>query len=230
MGDPDLALGTGGAGGLQNTARAQNTDSAMTGYINLFLQSAFTQNLVLALFLGLCPFLALSRQLTTAAGLGAAVIVVMTVTVPVNNVLQTYLLAPGALDWIGFPEVDLSFLVLVSFIGVIAAIVQILEMILDRFFPALHHALGIFLPLITVNCAILGASLFMAERRYAFVESVVYGFGSGVGWALAIIGLAGLRQKLRYSDVPDGLQGAGITFICAGLMAMGFMGFAGIRL
>jgi Na+-transporting NADH:ubiquinone oxidoreductase subunit E len=202
----------------------------MNSYLSLFLQSVFTQNLVLALFLGICPFLALSRQLVTAFGLGAAVIVVMTITVPANNMLHTYLLQPGALDWIGLPEIDLSFLSLVCFIGVIAAIVQILEMILDRFFPALHHALGIFLPLITVNCAILGASLFMAERGYGLGESVIYGFGSGVGWALAIIGLAGLRQKLRYSDVPNGLQGAGITFICAGLMAMGFMAFSGIRL
>lgn len=202
----------------------------MSGYLNLFLESVFTQNLVLALFLGICPFLALSRQLGTALGLGGAVIVVMTVTVPANYVIQTWLLGPGALDWLGLPEMDLSFLSLVAFIGLIAAIVQILEMALNRYFPALHQTLGIFLPLITVNCAILGASLFMSERGYSFGESVVYGFGSGVGWALAIVGLAGLRQKLKYSDVPDGLQGAGITFITAGLMAMGFMTFAGIRL
>lgn len=201
----------------------------MSSYLNLFLESVFTQNLVLALFLGICPFLALSRQLSTALGLGGAVIVVMTVTVPANNLIQSYLLGAGALDWLGLPGIDLSFLSLVIFIGVIAAIVQILEMALDRFFPVLHSALGIFLPLITVNCAILGASLFMSERGYTFSESVVFGFGSGVGWALAIVGLAGLRQKLKYSDVPNGLQGAGVTFISAGLMAMGFMAFAGIR-
>jgi Na+-transporting NADH:ubiquinone oxidoreductase subunit E len=199
-------------------------------YVNLFLQSVFTENLVLALFLGICPFLALSRRFDTAVGLGAAVVVVMTLTVPVNNLILGYLLGPGALDWAGLPAMDLSFLALISFIGVIAAIVQVLEMALDRYFPALHQALGIFLPLITVNCAILGASLFMAERRYTVGESVVYGFGSGIGWALAIVVLAGLRHKLRYSDVPDGLQGSGITFICAGLMAMGFMAFSGIRL
>ena len=202
----------------------------MSSYVTLFLQSVFTENLVLALFLGICPFLALSRRFDTAVGLGAAVVVVMTLTVPVNNIILTYLLGPGALDWAGLPDMDLGFLALVSFIGVIAAIVQVLEIALDRYFPALYQALGVFLPLIAVNCAILGASLFMAERRYDFGESVVYGLGSGIGWALAIIVLAGLRHKLRYSDVPDGLQGAGITFICAGLMAMGFMAFSGIRL
>ena len=202
----------------------------MSSYVTLFLQSVFTENLVLALFLGICPFLALSRRFDTAVGLGAAVVVVMTITVPVNNIILAYLLGPGALDWAGLPDMDLGFLALISFIGVIAAIVQVLEIALDRYFPALHQALGVFLPLIAVNCAILGASLFMAERRYGFGESVVYGLGSGIGWALAIIVLAGLRHKLRYSDVPDGLQGAGITFICAGLMAMGFMAFSGIRL
>lgn len=201
----------------------------MSSYVTLFLQSVFTENLVLALFLGICPFLALSRRFDTAVGLGAAVVVVMTLTVPVNNIILTYLLGPGALDWAGLPDMDLGFLALVSFIGVIAAIVQVLEIALDRYFPALYQALGVFLPLIAVNCAILGASLFMAERRYGFGESVVYGLGSGIGWALAIIVLAGLRHKLRYSDVPDGLQGAGITFICAGLMAMGFMAFSGMK-
>ncbi len=201
----------------------------MSHYVNLFLQAVFTENLVLALFLGICPFLALSRRLDTAVGLGAAVVVVMTVTVPLNNIVLAYLLGPGALEWMGLAELDLRFLSLVTFIGVIAAVVQVLEMVLDRFFPALHQVLGIFLPLIAVNCAILGASLFMGERRYALDESLVYGFGSGVGWALAIVILAGLRHKLRYSDVPNGLQGAGITFICAGLMAMGFMTFSGIR-
>lgn len=201
----------------------------MNDYLGLFLQSVFTENLVLALFLGICPFLALSRRTDTALGLGGAVVVVMTVTVPVNNLLLAYVLSPGAFAWAGRPEIDLGFLSLVTFIGVIAAIVQVLEMTLDRFFPVLHQNLGIFLPLIAVNCAILGASLFMAERRYTLAESVVYGFGGGVGWALAILVLAGLRQKLRYSDVPSGLQGTGITFICAGLMAMGFMVFSGIH-
>ncbi|MBK79971.1 MAG: NADH:ubiquinone reductase (Na(+)-transporting) subunit E [Gammaproteobacteria bacterium] len=201
----------------------------MSGYLSLFAQSVFTENLVLALFLGICPFLALSRRTDTALGLGGAVIVVMTVTVPLNTLLLAYVLRPGALVWAGHGDIDLSFLALVSFIGVIAAVVQVLEMALDRFFPVLHQSLGIFLPLIAVNCAILGASLFMAERRYTLTESVVYGFGSGVGWALAIVVLAGLRLKLRYSDVPAGLQGAGITFICAGLMAMGFMVFSGLR-
>ena len=198
-------------------------------YINLFLESVFTQNMVLALFLGICPFLALSRRFSTALGLGAAVILVMTITVPVNNLILHYFLSPGALDWAGAPELDLGFLSLISFIGVIAAMVQIVEMAMERFIPALHQALGVFLPMITVNCAILGASLFMAERRYSLAESVVYGLGSGVGWALAILVLAGLRFKLRYSDVPAGLQGIGITFICASIMSIGFMAFSGIR-
>jgi len=197
--------------------------------VNLFLEAVFTQNMVLAMFLGICPFMALSRRFVTALGLGAAVILVMTVTVPVNNLILRYVLGPGALSWIGLPEMDLGFLSLISYIGVIAAIVQILEMVMERFFPPLHQALGIFLPLITVNCAILGASLFMAERKYSFSESVVYGFGSGTGWALAILVLAGLRFKLRYSDVPSGLQGTGIIFISASIMAMGFMAFSGIR-
>jgi len=201
----------------------------MSDYVGLFAQSVFTENLVLAMFLGICPFLALSRRTDTALGLGGAVIVVMSVTVPLNMLLLTFVLAPGALAWAGGADIDLSFLSLVTFIGVIAAVVQILEMALDRFFPALHQSLGIFLPLIAVNCAILGASLFMAERQYTLAESAVYGFGSGVGWALAILVLAGMRFRLRYSDVPDGLQGAGVTFICAGLMAMGFMVFSGLR-
>ena len=153
-----------------------------------------------------------------------------TITVPVNNLIYNRLLADGALAWAGLPDVDLSFLGLVSYIGVIAALVQILEMTLDRYVPALYNALGIFLPLITVNCAILGGTLFMVERSYNFTESVVYGLGSGIGWALAIIGLAGIREKLKYSDVPDGLQGLGITFIITGLMSLGFMGFMGIQL
>ena len=202
----------------------------MEAYISLFVRSVFIENLALAFFLGMCTFLAVSKKISTAIGLGVAVLVVQTLTVPVNNLIYNFLLKDGALDWIGFPDVDLSFLSLLSCIGVIAAMVQILEMILDRFFPALYNALGIFLPLITVNCAILGGSLFMIERDYNFSESVVYGFGSGLGWALAIAAIAGIREKMKYSDVPDGLQGLGITFITVGLMSLGFMAFSGIQL
>jgi Na+-transporting NADH:ubiquinone oxidoreductase subunit E len=178
----------------------------------------------------MCTFLAVSKKTETALGLGAAVLVVQAITVPVNNLIDTHLLREGALAWAGLPEVDLSFLGLVTYIGVIAALVQILEMTLDRYFPALYDALGIFLPLITVNCAILGGSLFMVERNYDFAESMVYGLGSGFGWALAIMALAAIREKLKYSDVPVGLQGLGITFITAGLMSLAFMGFSGIQL
>jgi Na+-transporting NADH:ubiquinone oxidoreductase subunit E len=202
----------------------------METYINLFIQSVFVENLALAFFLGMCTFLAVSKKIETAFGLGVAVIVVQTLTVPVNNLLYQYLLKDGALAWAGLPDVDLSFLGLISYIGVIAAMVQILEMFLDRFLPALYNALGIFLPLITVNCAILGGTLFMVQRDYAFGEAVTYGLGSGVGWALAITALAGVREKLKYSDVPDGLQGLGITFISVGLMSLGFMAFSGIQL
>lgn len=202
----------------------------METYINLFIQSVFVENLALAFFLGMCTFLAVSKKIETAFGLGVAVIVVQTLTVPVNNLLYQYLLKDGALAWAGLPNVDLSFLGLISYIGVIAAMVQILEMFLDRFMPALYNALGIFLPLITVNCAILGGTLFMVQRDYAFGEAVTYGLGSGVGWALAITALAGVREKLKYSDVPDGLQGLGITFISVGLMSLGFMAFSGIQL
>ncbi len=202
----------------------------METYINLFIQSVFVENLALAFFLGMCTFLAVSKKIETAFGLGVAVIVVQTLTVPVNNLLYQYLLKDGALTWAGLPDVDLSFLGLISYIGVIAAMVQILEMFLDRFMPALYNALGIFLPLITVNCAILGGTLFMVQRDYAFGEAVTYGLGSGVGWALAITALAGVREKLKYSDVPDGLQGLGITFISVGLMSLGFMAFSGIQL
>jgi len=197
---------------------------------SLFIKAIFVENLALSFFLGMCTFLAVSKKIQTALGLGTAVIVVQAITVPANNLLYQYVLQEGALSWLGLPEVDLSFLGLITYIGVIAAIVQILEMVLDRFFPALHSALGIFLPLITVNCAILGGSLFMVERDYNFGESVTYGLGSGVGWALAIVALAGIREKLKYSDVPAGLQGLGITFITVGLMSMGFMAFSGIQL
>jgi Na+-transporting NADH:ubiquinone oxidoreductase subunit E len=201
----------------------------MGDHITLFIESVFVENLALAFFLGMCTFLAVSKKIETALGLGIAVAVVQVITVPVNNLLYQYFLKDRALSWAGLSETDLSFLGLISYIAVIAAIVQILEMALDRFAPALYNALGIFLPLITVNCAILGGTLFMVERDYTFEQSVVYGFGSGLGWALAIVAMAGVREKLKYSDVPDGLQGMGITFITAGLMAMGFMAFSGMK-
>ncbi len=202
----------------------------MEQYISLFIRSVFIENMALSAFLGMCTFLAVSKKVQTALGLGVAVVVVQMITVPVNNLLSTYLLKEGALAWAGMPEIDLSFLGLIVYIGVIAAIVQILEMVLDKFFPALYQALGIFLPLITVNCAILGGSLFMIQREYDFGESIVYGIGSGFGWALAIVALAGIREKMKYSDVPDGLRGLGITFITVGLMALAFMSFNGVQL
>jgi Na+-transporting NADH:ubiquinone oxidoreductase subunit E len=202
----------------------------MDTYINLFITAAFVENLALTFFLGMCTFLAVSKRVDTAVGLGLAVIAVQTITVPVNHLIYRFLLKDGALAWAGLPDIDLSFLGLVSYIGVIAALVQILEMTLDRHFPKLYNALGIFLPLITVNCAILGGSLFMVERQYDLAQSVVFGVGSGFGWAVALIALAGIREKLRYSDVPDGLQGLGITFIIVGLMSLGFMGLSGIQL
>ena len=204
----------------------------MEHFISLFVKAIFIENMALAFFLGMCTFLALSKDIKTAVGLGVAVIVVLAITVPVNNLILTGLLQEGALTWIS-PElasVDLRFLGLLSYIGVIAALVQILEMFLDKYVPALYNALGVFLPLITVNCAILGASLFMVEREYNFGESVVYGLGAGVGWALAITALAGVREKLKYSDVPAGLKGLGITFITVGLMSLGFMSFSGVSL
>lgn len=202
----------------------------MEGIISLFVRAVFIENLALAFFLGMCTFLAVSKKISTAIGLGVAVVVVQAITVPANNLIYTYLLKSGALSWAGLSDTDLTFLVFISFIGVIAAMVQILEMSLDKFFPALYNALGVFLPLITVNCAILGGSLFMVERDYNFAESVTYGIGSGVGWMLAITALAGIREKLKYSDVPEGLQGLGITFITVGLMSLGFMAFSGIQL
>ena len=202
----------------------------MEAYLSLFIRSVFIENMALAFFLGMCTFLAISKKVDAALGLGIAVIVVLAITVPVNNLIFTYLLQEGALSWLSpaLASVDLSFLGLLSYIGVIAAIVQIMEMFLDKYVPVLYNALGVFLPLITVNCAILGASLFMVERDYDFGESVVYGVGAGVGWALAITALAGIREKLKYSDVPEGLQGLGITFITVGLMSLGFMSFGGI--
>lgn len=200
----------------------------MEAHLSLFVRSVFAENLALAFFLGMCTFLAVSKKIETALGLGVAVVVVQGITVPANNLIFQFLLKDGALAWAGLPGVNLSFLGLISYIGVIAAMVQILEMALDRFFPALYNALGIFLPLITVNCAIMGGTLFMVERDYGFGESVTYGLGTGVGWGLAVIALAGIREKLKYSDVPEGLQGLGITFIIVGLMALGFMAFSGI--
>ena len=202
----------------------------MEYYLSLLVRSIFIDNIALSMFLGMCTFIALSKKIDAAIGLGIAVIVVQTVTVPVNNLLFTYFLADGALDWAGLPGVNLSFLVFLCFIGVIAAIVQILEMVLDKYVPALYNALGVFLPLITVNCAILGGSLLMQERGYDFAESIVFGFGSGVSWALAIAVLAGIREKLKYSDIPEGLQGLGIVFITVGLVSLGFMSFGGIDL
>ena len=199
-------------------------------YLSLFVKAVFIENMALVFFLGMCTFIAISKKIETALGLGIAVVVVLAITVPVNNLIYHNLLAEGALAWAGFPEVDLSFLGFLSYIGVIAAMVQILEMFLDKYVPVLYNSLGVFLPLITVNCAILGASLFMVNRSYNFGESVVYGIGSGVGWAIAIVVLAGIREKLKYSDIPKGLEGLGITFITVGLMSLGFMSFGGISL
>ena len=200
----------------------------MEGLISLAVKAIFVENLALSFFLGMCTFIAISKKISTAIGLGIAVIVVLAITVPANNLIYNYLLKDGALAWAGFPEVDLSFLGLLSYIGVIAAMVQILEMVLDKYVPVLYNALGVFLPLITVNCAILGASLLMIEQDQTFTESVIYGLGAGVGWALAIVALAGVREKLMYSDVPEGLRGLGITFISVGLISLCFMSFGGI--
>ena len=198
----------------------------MEHYLSLLIRSIFIENLALSFFLGMCTFLAVSKKVKTAMGLGIAVIVVQTVAVPANNLIYNYVLKDGAL----VSGLDLSFLSFITFIGVIAALVQILEMALDKYFPALYNALGIFLPLITVNCAIFGGVSFMVQRDYNFVESVVYGVGSGAGWMLAIVAMAGIREKMKYSDVPEGLRGLGITFITAGLMALGFMSFSGVQL
>ncbi|MDA0334320.1 MAG: NADH:ubiquinone reductase (Na(+)-transporting) subunit E [bacterium] len=202
----------------------------LEAYLSLLAKAIFVENIALAFFLGMCTYLAVSKRVSTAFGLGVAVVVVQTITVPLNNLVYRHLLKEEALGSIGLGGVDLTFIGLISYIGVIAASVQILEMFLDKYVPSLYNALGIFLPLITVNCAILGGSLFMVERDYDFGESVVYGFGSGLGWALAIVALAGVREKLRYSDVPHGLRGLGITFMTVGLMAMAFMAFSGIQL
>jgi Na+-transporting NADH:ubiquinone oxidoreductase subunit E len=202
----------------------------MENLISIGVNSIFVGNILLSYFLGMCSFLAVSRNLSTAAGLGVAVTFVMTITAPFNWAVYHFLLAPGALSWAGLPEANLSFLKLILFIAQIAAIVQIVEMIIDRYSPALYTALGVYLPLITVNCAILGGSLFMVERNYTFVETLVYGSCSGIGWFLAIVAMAAIQKKLRYGDVPRGLQGFGQSMITTGLIAIGFMLFAGISL
>jgi Na+-transporting NADH:ubiquinone oxidoreductase subunit E len=202
----------------------------MEQYLSLFVKSVFIENMALAFFLGMCTLLAVSKSVKTAMGLGVAVIFIQTITVPINNIIYKFLLKSGALSWAGQGQLDLSFLGLLAYIGVIAGMVQILEMVLDRFVPVLYNALGIFLPLLTVNCAILGGSLFMVERDYTFAESVVYGVGSGTGWAVALVCLAGIREKLAYANPPAGIRGLGITFTITGLMALAFMAFAGIKL
>lgn len=202
----------------------------MQDLVSIFVNSVFVGNILLAYFLGMCSFLAVSKNMETSMGLGIAVTFVLTITTPVNWLVYHYLLGPGALAWAGLPDVDLSFLKFITFIAVIAALVQAVEMIIDRLSPTLYNALGVFLPLIAVNCAILGASLFMVERNYSLAESMVFGFGSGIGWALAIVAMAAIRRKLRYADVPKGLEGFGITMISTGLMAMAFMLFSGITL
>ncbi|MDO5650709.1 MAG: NADH:ubiquinone reductase (Na(+)-transporting) subunit E [Moraxella sp.] len=202
----------------------------MGEYLSLFITSVFIENMALSYFLGMCTFIAISKKVPTAIGLGIAVVVVMAITVPLNNVLFQFLLKDGALSWAGFPDVDLSFLGLLCYIALIAAVVQIMEMFLDKFLPSLYNALGVYLPLITVNCAIMGGVLFMVERDYSIAESAVYGASSGLGWAIAIVLLAAIREKLKYSDVPAPLRGLGITFVTVGLMSLGFMSFGGMSL
>lgn len=204
----------------------------MEHFLSLFVRAVFIENMAVSYFLGMCTFLAISKKISTAAGLAIAVVVVMVITVPLNNLLVIYLLSDGAMAWISpnLANTDLSFLALVVYIAVIAAVVQIIEIVLDKYFPALYNTLGIFLPLITVNCAIMGGVLFMVERNYDLAESIVYGFGAGLGWGIALVILAGVREKLKYSDPPEGLRGLGITFITVGLIALAFMSFSGISL
>ncbi|MBL4686746.1 MAG: NADH:ubiquinone reductase (Na(+)-transporting) subunit E [Nannocystaceae bacterium] len=204
----------------------------MEHYLSILAKTIFVENMALAFFLGMCSFLAVSRKIETAIGLGGAVIFVLAVTCPINNLIYNLLLREGALTWISadLADVDLEFLTFLTFIGSIAAVVQIVEMGLDKFSPTLYNALGVFLPLIAVNCAILGACLFMVERDYNLAESTVFGIGNGIGWALAVVAMAALREKMRYSNVPEGLRGLGIAFILTGLMAIGFMAFSGIQL
>ena len=200
----------------------------MAHYFDIILRSIFLENLPLSFFLGMCTFLAISKQVKTAVGLGSAVLFLQVITVPLNNLVLTQVLKPGAFSWLGYPDIDLRFLGLLTYIAIIAATVQVLEMVLDRYIPALYNTLGIFLPLLTVNCAILGGTLFMVERDYNFPESVAYGFGSGAGFFLAVVALGGIRERLEYANPPVGLRGLGLTFITAGLMAMAFMGLAGL--
>lgn len=202
----------------------------MTDLLNIVLRAMLVENLALVFLLGMCTYIAVSRRVETAIGLGVAVIVVQLITVPVNNIIYAHLLAPGALAWAGLGMLDLSYLKFVTFIGVIAALVQILEITVERFAPMLHQALGIYLPLLTVNCAILGASLFMVQRNYTFTESAAYGLGVGLGWAIAVVLFAAIRERLRYSDVPAGLQGLGLAFVVTGLLAFGFAGLSGIEI
>lgn len=202
----------------------------MSHYLDIIFRSIFLENLPLSFFLGMCTFLAISKKVKTAIGLGSAVLVLMVITVPINNLILNYVLKPGALTWAGKPDLDLTFLGLLTYIAVIAAVVQILEMVLDRFMPALYNTLGIFLPLLTVNCAIFGGSLFMVERDYTFAESIAYGFGAGGGFFLAVVCLAGIRERLEYANPPAGLRGLGLTFITTGLIAIAFMGLAGMDL
>ena len=199
-------------------------------YLNIFITTVFIENIALSVFLGMCTFIAISKKIDAAIGLGIAVIVVCLITVPLNNLIYNFILRDGALAWAGLPDTNLEFVELISYIGVIAAVVQILEMFLDKYVPALYNALGVFLHLMTLNCAILGASIFMIEKDLLFGESVVYGLGAGFGWAMAIVILAGIREKLKYSDIPEGLKGLGATFIIVGLMSFGFMSFGGISL
>ncbi|HIF93483.1 MAG: NADH:ubiquinone reductase (Na(+)-transporting) subunit E [Myxococcales bacterium] len=202
----------------------------MEHYLSLATKAIFVENMALAFFLGMCSFLAVSKKVETAMGLGFAVVFVLGITCPLNQLLVDALLEPGALAWAGYPDVNVSFLSYLTLIGTIAAAVQIVEMVLDRYSPELYNALGVFLPLIAVNCAILGASLFMQERDYTLGEATVFGAGSGIGWLLAVVALAAIREKMRYSNVPGPLRGLGITFITVGLMSVGFMAFAGIQL
>lgn len=202
----------------------------MDHYFDIIIRSIFLENLPLSFFLGMCTFLAISKQVKTAFGLGVAVLFIQIITVPINNLILNHILKPGALAWAGYPELDLRFLGLLTYIAIIAAVVQVLEMFLDRFVPALYNTLGIFLPLLTVNCAIFGGTLFMVERDYTFTESIAYGFGSGAGFFLAVVALGGIRERLEYADPPPGLRGLGLTFISTGLMAIAFMGLAGMEM
>ena len=197
--------------------------------MDLFQRAIFEENLALSFFLGMCTYLAVSKRVETALGVGVALILVQAISVPLNYLLHAYLLKAGALGWLGLPDTDLGFMRLITFIGIVAGLVQLLEMLLDRFFPALYRALGIYLPLLAINCAIIGGSLFMVERQYDLAESAVYGLGTGIGWALAIVTLAAIRERLRYADLPRGLEGLGMAFIVTGLISMAFSAFAGVR-